>query len=91
MAVGKLGRKTSVIWELFIVVEDSKFAICDTCKVKVPRGSATTKSFTKTNLVHHLITKHPELHAKYLKRKANQEPKQPKEQEQITRTLAFFN
>ena len=72
-------RKTSVIWEFFTVGEDTKFAICDAYETKVPRGGDSTKSFTTTNLVHHLTTKHPEIHTKYLERKANKEPKQPKE------------
>ena len=75
----KPNRKTSVIWEFFTVSEDTKFAICNTCEAKVPRGGETTKSFTTTNLVHHLTTKHPEIHTKYLERKANKEPAQPKE------------
>lgn len=71
MAAGKLGRKTSLIWEFFTV--DSKFAISDTCEVIVPRGGATTKLFTTTNLVDHLTIKYPELHTKYIEKKANQE------------------
>jgi len=49
-----LGRKTSVIWEFFSVEEDSRFAICDECEAKVPRGGTSTKSFTTSNLVNHL-------------------------------------
>jgi len=60
-----------VIWEFFTVGEDTKFAICDECEAKVPRGGDSTKSFTTTNLVHHLTTKHPEIHAKYIERKGN--------------------
>ena len=45
----------------------------------VPRGGNTTKSFTTTNLIHHLTAMHPEIHAKYLEKKANKEPRQPKE------------
>lgn len=74
-----VNRRTSVIWEFFTVGEDTKFAICGTCEAKVPRGGDTTKSFTTTNLVHHLTAKHPEIYTKYLERKANKEPKQPKE------------
>lgn len=79
MAAGKLGKKMLMIWEFFTVAEDSKFAICDTCEVKVLRGGATIKLFTTTNLVYHLTMKHPELHTKYIERKANQEQKQLKE------------
>ena len=77
--VEKQSRKTSVIWELFNVDEDTKLAVCETCKAKVPRGRDTTKSFTTTNLVQHLTSKHPEVYAKYQERKTNQGPKQPKE------------
>jgi len=70
-------RKTSVIWEFFTVEEDSRFAICDECEMKVPRDGATMKSYTATNLVNHLQKKHPEIHSKYLERKAEKEPKQP--------------
>jgi len=77
-------RKTSVIWEFFTVEEDSRFAICDECETKVPRGGATTKSYTTTNLVNHLLKKHPEIHSKYLERKAEKEPKQPMETKKRT-------
>ena len=53
-----LGRKTSVIWEFFTVDEDNKFAICDECEAKVPRGGSTTKSNTTTNLVNYLKDTH---------------------------------
>ena len=74
MATGD--RKTSVVWEYFTVAEDTKFAVCGECQT---RGGTTTKSFTTTNLVHHLSVKHPEIHANYLERKVNQEPRQPKD------------
>ena len=72
-------RKTLVIWEFFSVAEDSKFAVCGKCQVRVARGGVTTKSFTTSNLVQHLQTNHPEVYKEYLERKMNQEPKQPKE------------
>jgi len=77
MATG--GRKTSVVWEFFTVAENSKFAVCNSCEAQVARGGGTTKSFTTTNLVHHLQVNHTEVHKEYLERKANQEPRQPKE------------
>ena len=43
-------QKTSVIWEFFTVGEDTKFAICDACETKVPRGGNSTNLFTSTNL-----------------------------------------
>ena len=73
-----LRRKTSVIWELFTVDEDSKFVISNECEAKVPRGGSTTKSYTTTNLVNHL-KRHPEIHSKHLERKTEKEPKQPME------------
>jgi len=72
-------RKTFIIWEFFTVGEGTKFTIFDECEAKVPRGVDSTKSFTTTNLVHHLTTEHQEIHVKYVERKANKEPKQPKE------------
>ena len=60
-----VNRKTSVIWEFFTVGKDTKFAVCGICEAKVLRGGNTTKSFTTTNLVHHLMAKHPEIHMKY--------------------------
>ena len=74
MATGE--RKMSAIWEYFTVAEDTKFAVCGECQT---RGGTTTKSFTTTNLVHHLSVKHPEIHANYLERKVNQEPRQLKD------------
>ena len=75
----KQSRKTSVIWEFFNVSEDTKLVACETCNTEVPRGGGTTKSFTTANLVQRLTSKHPEVNAKYLERKANEELKQPKE------------
>ena len=77
MATGD--RKTSVIWEYFTVAEDTKFAVCSECQANVPRGGATTTLFTTINLVHHLSVKRPEIHANYLDKKVNQEPRQPKD------------
>ena len=73
----KQSRKTSVILEFFNVSEDTKLAVCETCKAKVPRGGDTTKSFTTTNLIQNLTSKHPEVYAKYQESKANQGPKHP--------------
>ena len=73
-----IGLSKTLIWEFFNVSEDTKLAVCETCKAKVPRGGDTTKSFTTTNLIQNLTSKHPEVYAKYQERKANQGPKQPK-------------
>ena len=58
-------RKWSSIWEHFSVAEDTKFAICLLCSKQVPHGGDNTKSYTTSNTVHHLKSKHPEEHKKY--------------------------
>ena len=57
--------KKSPIWEFFVVAEDTKMAICKACKVEVSCGGQSTKLFTTTNLVHHLMTKQAEDYSKY--------------------------
>ena len=63
--------------------EDTQFAVYDACEAKVPRGGNTTKSFTTTNLVHHLMTKHPEIHTRAKTDKGDEE--------MINRVTAFSN
>ena len=70
------GRKKSPIWEFFTVAEDSRLAKCKVCETEVPRGGQSTKSFTTTNLIHHLKTKHNEEYARYNRLKANSDEKQ---------------
>ena len=79
MAAGK-GRKSSVIREFYSVAEDSKFVICNTCKAKVSR----VLSQSRLTQLHHLTSKHFEVQAKYLERKANNEPKPLKETRKIS-------
>lgn len=76
-----MAKKRSVIWEFFCEDEDSKYAVCNKCKTKVPRGGSSTKSYTTTNLTQHLSMKHIEIHKQYLERKASNEAtaKAPKE------------
>ena len=76
-----MAKKRSVIWEFFSEDEDSKYAVCNECRTKVPRGGSSTKSFTTMNLLQHLSTKHVEIHKQYLERKARSEAttKAPKE------------
>ena len=76
-----MAKKRSVIWEFFSEDEASKYAVCNECRTKVPRGSSSTKSFTTTNLLQHLSTKHVEIHKQYLERKTRSEAtaKAPKE------------
>ena len=73
------GRKKSPIWEFFVVAEDTKIAICKACKVEVPRGGQSTKSFTTTNLVHHLKSKHADDYSKYNELKEANTDKQQRE------------
>ena len=61
------GRKRSPIWEYFVLAEDSRLAICQLCKDEAPRGGQSSKSYTATNLVHHLKTKHGQEYAEYEK------------------------
>ena len=76
-----MSKKRSVIWEFFHEDEDSKYAVCNQCEMKVPRGGSSTKSYTTTNLIQHLSTKHVEIHKQYLERKVSSEAtaKAPKE------------
>ena len=65
------GRKRSPIWEYFVL------AICQLCKGEVPRGGQSTKSYTTSNLVHHLKTKHGQEYAEYEKKKSEKQPEAP--------------
>ena len=60
------------------MAEDSRFAKCKKCNVKVPCGGQSTKTFTPTNLVHHLKTKpgHEEEYEKYNKLKTEEKVKE---------------
>ena len=72
-----MGRKKSPIWQFFTVTEDSRFAKCNKCEINVPRGGQSTKTFTPTNLIHHLKTKpgHEEEYEKYNKLKKENDAK----------------
>ena len=63
-------RKISSIWEYFSVAKHTKFAICSLCSKHVPHGGDNTKSYTTSNIVYHLKSKHPEEHKKYEELKA---------------------
>ena len=67
-----MAKKHSVIWEFFSVCEDTKYAICNTYQMKVSRGGGSTKSYTTTNLVSHLV-KHPDVNKQYIEWKSAQE------------------
>ena len=50
---------TSCVWNYFTVNPvDNRKAICNLCKSTLSRGGQETKSFTTTNLVQHLRSKH---------------------------------
>lgn len=52
----------SVVWLFFTVSkEETRKAVCSTCKVEVMRGGCRVKSFNTTNLICHLKNHHPEV------------------------------
>lgn len=74
-------QKRSSIWEYFSVAEDAKFTICSVCSKQVPRGGDNTKSYTTSNIVHHLNQSiHTGENKKYEKLKAAKE-KQSKDKQ----------
>ena len=73
-----MAKKCSVIWEFFVLDEDTKYAVCNTCQTRISRGGKSTKSYTTTNLVSHLA-KHPEVNKQYSERKAAEETLSQKE------------
>ena len=72
------GKEKLPIWEFFSVAEESRFAKCKKCNIEVPHGGQSTKTFTPTNLVHHLKTKpgHEEEYERYNKLKTEEKKKQ---------------
>ena len=70
------GRKRSPIWEYFVLAEDLCLAICQLCKDEVPHGGQSTKSYTTSNLVHYLKTKHGQEYTEYEK-KSEKQPEAP--------------
>ena len=60
------GRKRSPIWEYFVLAEDSCLAVCQ-----------STKSYTTTNLVHYLKTKHGQEYVEYEKKKSEKQTEAP--------------
>ncbi|XP_034542641.1 zinc finger BED domain-containing protein 4-like [Notolabrus celidotus] len=56
----------SAVWSFFTVsIEDTRKAVCNTCKVEVMRGGCRVKSFNTTNLICHLKNRHPEVHKQW--------------------------
>lgn len=45
-----MSKKWSVIWNFFCEDEDIKYTACNKCRMKVPRDSSSTKSYTTTNV-----------------------------------------
>ena len=75
---------------VFSVTEDTKYAICNTCQTKVSRGGGSTKLYTTTNLVSHLI-KHPDVNKQYNERKSTKEapPKKEMRKRKIEQQLSL--
>ena len=69
----QLNRKRSSIWTFFTTAENTKFATCSVCLKEVPRGGQSTKSYTTTNLINHLKSKHPEEYKNYEELKVTKE------------------
>ena len=58
-----------------MVAEDSSLAKCGVCDTEVRHGGKSTKSFTMTNLVHHLKVKHSKELKEYTKLKEDSDKK----------------
>jgi len=71
-----------------VVDEDTKYAVCNTCQVKVSRGESNTKLYRTTNLVSHLA-KHPDVNTQYSERNAAEET--PPRKETCKRKLKHKN
>lgn len=57
----------SAVWNYFkVCTSDVKFAICNDCKVAVPRGGTKPSSFNTSNLINHLKLNHPEIYAAFV-------------------------
>ena len=56
-----------------MTAENTKFATCSVCLKEVPHGGHSTKSYTTTNLVNHLKSKHPEEYKNYEELKVSNE------------------
>ncbi len=56
----------SAVWAYFIVKkEDTRLAICNSCKCEVMRGGNRTKNFSTSNLISHLKFRHTEIYKDY--------------------------
>ena len=83
-------RRKSCIWLFFSLDEDTKYALCDDCQVKVSRGGATTKTYNTSNLVSHLMSKHPELYKKFESKKAQDAEEPTTSTSANAKQLTFF-
>ena len=55
-------RKQSYLWNHFtIIVSDPKYVTCNTCNIRVSRGSENPKKQTISGLSSHLKTRHPQI------------------------------
>ena len=64
-------RKKSLIWDYFVVTEDTKYAVCKTCNQLVSKGEKTTKTFNIFNLVYHPKLKHKEKYTEYTEKNSS--------------------
>ncbi len=56
----------SAVWAFFVVKkEDTRLAICNSCKCEVMRGGSRTKNFNTSNLISHLKFRHTEIYKDY--------------------------
>ena len=61
-----MSKRRSPIWQFFTVAGNSQqYGKCHKCKSNVPRGGTSSKSYTTSNLVSHLRSRHQELYEEY--------------------------
>ena len=68
-----MSKKRSQIWNFFTVEGNSQqYGRCLKCKVNVPHGGTSSKTYTTSNLATHLRSKHSELFVEYTSLKATE-------------------
>ncbi|XP_041843803.1 zinc finger BED domain-containing protein 4-like [Melanotaenia boesemani] len=68
----------SAVWKFYTVCDsDIKFASCNTCDGKIPRGGSTAKTFNTTNLIRHLKNNHLAEYGEFTRLAAQSEKKTP--------------
>ena len=59
--------KDSAVWRYFtLATPTSSTAICNVCKVNVPRGGGSTAKYNTTNLIKHIQKHHAKEHGEFL-------------------------